>query len=82
MSTLPRLEADFRTDPKGYHVYARDPETWRARGCSRERPVSSAPHRRPRERHLTGNVSYDPSNHEQMVGARAAKWRGIAKDFR
>ena len=29
---------------------------------------------------LTGNVSYDPDNHERMVRVRAAKVQGIAKD--
>ena len=29
----------------------------------------------------TGNVSYDPANHEQMVQLRAAKVAGIAKDI-
>ncbi|HUZ19504.1 MAG TPA: 2-oxoacid:acceptor oxidoreductase subunit alpha [Acidimicrobiales bacterium] len=29
----------------------------------------------------TGNVSYDPANHEQMVRLRAAKIAGIAKDI-
>jgi 2-oxoglutarate ferredoxin oxidoreductase subunit alpha len=30
---------------------------------------------------LTGNVSYDPVNHERMVEVRAAKVEGIAKDI-
>ena len=29
----------------------------------------------------TGNISYDPDNHEQMVRLRAAKVAGIAKDI-
>jgi 2-oxoglutarate ferredoxin oxidoreductase subunit alpha len=29
----------------------------------------------------TGNISYDPENHERMVRLRAAKVAGIAKDF-
>ena len=30
---------------------------------------------------LTGNVSYDPDNHEMMTAARAAKVAGIANDI-
>ncbi len=30
---------------------------------------------------VTGNVSYDPANHERMIHLRAAKIAGIAKDI-
>jgi 2-oxoglutarate ferredoxin oxidoreductase subunit alpha len=31
--------------------------------------------------HLSGNISHDPQNHQQMVETRAAKVEGIAADF-
>ena len=37
-----------------------------------------APHRRPGEEDNTGNISYEPKNHEQMVRPRRAKIDGIA----
>ena len=40
-----------------------------------------APHRRAREGGRTGNISYDPDNHELMTRLRAQKVAGIAGDI-
>ncbi len=68
------------SDPADFHVYARDPAT-----LARRWPV---PGTRGFEHRiggiekdaLTGNVSYDPENHQKMVDTRAQKVAGIA-DF-
>ncbi|MBE7439298.1 MAG: 2-oxoacid:acceptor oxidoreductase subunit alpha [Spirochaetales bacterium] len=66
-------------EPNGYKVYARNPETlarqWAVPGLvGFEHRIGGI------EKHeLTGNVNYDPINHERMVHTRAAKVAGIAR---
>ncbi len=81
IASLPKIEVKFRTDPANYHVYARDPQT-----MAREWVKPGTPGLEHRiggleKDALTGNVSYDPENHERMVRTRAAKIAGIAKDI-
>jgi 2-oxoglutarate ferredoxin oxidoreductase subunit alpha len=80
-AALPDIPVAFRTDPQGFFPYLRDEETlsrpWvrpgtpglehRIGGLSKEA--------------VTGNVSYAPLNHEQMVRLRARKVAGIARDL-
>jgi 2-oxoglutarate ferredoxin oxidoreductase subunit alpha len=78
---LPDLRLDFRTDPKGFMPYERDPET-----LARPWAVPGTPGLEHRigglEKHdVTGEVSYDPANHELMVNLRAEKVRRIANDI-
>ena len=80
---LPDMKQKFRTDPNGYHrVYERDPETM-ARAWVQARERRGLEHRIGglEKDQLTGNVSYDPGNHEQMVRTRAAKVAHIANDI-
>lgn len=70
---IPPIEVKFRTDPNGYQVYARNPET-----LAREwvRPGTPGLEHRVgglEKDFLTGEVSYDPENHQRMVDVRAAK---------
>ncbi len=78
---LPDVPVSFRTDPNGFFPYVRDEQTlarpWvrpgtpglehRIGGLSKE--------------HITGNVSYSPANHEQMIRIRARKIAGIAREI-
>jgi 2-oxoglutarate/2-oxoacid ferredoxin oxidoreductase subunit alpha len=78
---LPTIPVEFRTDPQGFFPYMRDEQTlarpWvrpgtpglehRIGGLSKE--------------HVTGNVSYSPANHEQMIRIRARKIAGIAREL-
>jgi 2-oxoglutarate ferredoxin oxidoreductase subunit alpha len=78
---LPEIPVRFRTDPQGFFPYLRDEGTlarpWvrpgtpglehRIGGISKE--------------HVTGNISYSPANHEQMVRIRARKVAGIAREI-
>jgi 2-oxoglutarate ferredoxin oxidoreductase subunit alpha len=80
-SSLQPIDVPFRTDPQGFFPYLRTEETlsrpWvrpgtpglehRIGGLSKEA--------------VTGNVSYAPLNHEQMVRLRLRKIAGIARDF-
>lgn len=78
---LPAIPARFRTDPEGFFPYLRDPET-----LSRPWVVPGTPGLEHRiggieKEYLTGNVSYAPVNHEQMVRVRARKVAGIAAEI-
>jgi 2-oxoglutarate ferredoxin oxidoreductase subunit alpha len=80
-SDLADVPVSFRTDPNGFFPYIRDEQTlarpWvrpgtpglehRIGGLSKE--------------HITGNVSYSPANHEQMIRIRARKIAGIAREI-
>ncbi|MEE9274892.1 MAG: 2-oxoacid:acceptor oxidoreductase subunit alpha [bacterium] len=81
VSDLPEMEASFRTDPEGFAPYLRDPETlarpWTPPGTpGMEHRIGGL-----EKEDGSGNVSYDPENHEHMVRTRAAKVAGIAKDI-
>ncbi|HEY2289273.1 MAG TPA: 2-oxoacid:acceptor oxidoreductase subunit alpha [Thermoanaerobaculia bacterium] len=78
---LPDLRIDFRTDPEGFHPYARDPET-----LARPWAIPGTPGLEHRiggleKENVTGNVSYDPVNHESMVHLRAEKVARIAREL-
>jgi 2-oxoglutarate ferredoxin oxidoreductase subunit alpha len=69
-----------RTDPTGYNVYARNPET-----LAREWVVPGTPGLEHRiggleKDALTGAVSYDPVNHETMIKTRAAKVQRVQQE--
>ena len=71
----------FRTAPEGFHPFLRDPATlarpWVRPGTpGLEHRIGGI------ERDYdSGNISYDPDNHQRMTLARAAKIEGIAKDI-
>ncbi|MFD1825063.1 2-oxoacid:acceptor oxidoreductase subunit alpha [Mumia zhuanghuii] len=80
-STLPRIEPGFATAPgegETFMPYARDPEThapaWAPPG------VAGLEHRIGgiEKADGTGNISYDPANHDRMVRHRAAKVARVA----
>jgi 2-oxoglutarate ferredoxin oxidoreductase subunit alpha len=78
---LPEIKVEFRTEPKGYFPYLRDPET-----LSRPWAVPGTPGLEHRiggleKDYLTGNVSYAPINHEQMVRVRSRKIAGIVREI-
>ena len=78
---LPEIRVAFRTDPKGYFPYLRDPET-----LARPWAIPGTPGLEHRiggleKEYLTGNVSYAPANHEQMVRVRARKIAGIVREI-
>ena len=81
IAKLPPMQARFRTDPKDYKVYARDEKTL-ARAWVRPGTPGLEHRIGGLEKHaLTGNVSYDPDNHEKMVRTRAERIERIADDI-
>ncbi|HYA68113.1 MAG TPA: 2-oxoacid:acceptor oxidoreductase subunit alpha [Acidimicrobiales bacterium] len=89
VGTLPDLRVDFAVEPnhtlddgrKVFWPYVRDERT-----LARPWAVPGTPGLEHRIGGLekadgSGNVSYEPANHERMVHLRAAKVAGIARDF-
>jgi len=77
---LPDIEVHFRTDAEGFEPYLRDEET-----LSRPWAIPGTPGLEHRiggleKQNITGNVSYNPENHDRMVRLRAEKIARIA-DF-
>jgi 2-oxoglutarate ferredoxin oxidoreductase subunit alpha len=80
-SELPRIEVDLWTKQDGFKPYARDPET-----LARPWAVPGTPGLQHRIGGLekedgSGNVSYDPLNHDKMVRLREEKIAGVARDI-
>lgn len=80
VETLPDLTVTFATDNgQTFLPYARDPQTlarpWAIPGTKGlEHRIGGI-----EKADKTGNISYDPTNHDFMVRTRAAKVAGIAK---
>ena len=75
---LPDLRVEFRTDANGFKPYLRDPNT-----LARPWAIPGTPGLEHRiggieKEDGTGNVSYDPQNHDYMVRLRAEKVERIA----
>ncbi len=80
LEDLPDLRTDFRTDPEGFHPYQRDEKT-----LARPWAIPGTPGLEHRiggleKEAVTGNVSYDPMNHQAMTDVRAAKVARIVQD--
>ena len=78
---LPEIPIKFETNPENFNPYRRDPET-----LSRPWALPGTPGLEHRiggleKEDITGNVSYDPLNHEHMVRLRAEKVALIANDI-
>jgi 2-oxoglutarate/2-oxoacid ferredoxin oxidoreductase subunit alpha len=80
MEDLPDIPVKFRTDPQGFQPYQRDPDT-----LARPWAIPGTPGLEHRiggleKQENTGNVNYEPLNHERMVRLRAAKVAAIVQD--
>ena len=71
----------FRTDPEGYQVYARDPETMARAWVKPGTPGLLHRIGGIEKHHLTGDISYDADNHQEMTNNRLNRILGIAKDI-
>jgi 2-oxoglutarate ferredoxin oxidoreductase subunit alpha len=81
VADLPDLRVRFHTDPEGFRPYQRDSET-----LARPWAIPGTPGLEHRiggleKENVSGNVSYDANNHEQMVHLRAEKVARIANDI-
>jgi 2-oxoglutarate ferredoxin oxidoreductase subunit alpha len=81
VSELPEIPVHFETNPENFQPYRRDPQT-----LARPWAVPGTPGLEHRiggleKQDVTGNVNYEPLNHERMVRLRAEKVAGIAQDI-
>ena len=79
--SLPDIPVSFRTDPEGFFPYLRDPATL-SRPWVRPGPPGLE-HRIGglEKQDVTGNISYEPENHDHMVRTRAEKVRRVAQEI-
>jgi len=78
---LPDISHPFATNPEGFQPYARDEKT-----LSRPWAIPGTPGLEHRiggleKENITGNVSYDPENHDLMNHLRTEKIERIANDI-
>jgi 2-oxoglutarate ferredoxin oxidoreductase subunit alpha len=81
MKDLPDFKVEFRTDPQGFFPYLRDENTlarpWVRPGTpGLEHRIGGL-----EKDYLTGNISYAPTNHEQMVRVRYRKMAKITQEI-
>jgi 2-oxoglutarate ferredoxin oxidoreductase subunit alpha len=81
VNAVPEFPIPQRVEPQGFQPFLRDSET-----LARPWAVPGAPGLEHRigglERSAeSGNISYDPDNHQKMTDLRAAKIQGIANDI-
>ena len=78
---LPKFEVKYETNPVGFQPYKRNPDT-----LARSWAIPGTPGLEHRiggieKQDVTGNINYEPLNHEHMVRTRAEKVAGIAQDI-
>jgi len=81
VTKLPPIEITFRTEPEGFFPYLRDPATlarpWVRPGTpGLEHRIGGI-----EKQDVTGNISYDPENHDHMVRTRAEKVRRVGQEI-
>jgi 2-oxoglutarate/2-oxoacid ferredoxin oxidoreductase subunit alpha len=81
LDEIPAFPVKFATNPEGFQPYKRDPETlarpWAIPGTKGlEHRIGGL-----EKQDVTGNVNYEPLNHEHMVRIRAAKVQAIVQDI-
>jgi len=78
---IPAIPVKFATDPAGFMPYKRNPETlarpWAVPGTKGlEHRIGGL-----EKQDVSGNINYEPMNHENMVRIRAAKIDAIVQDI-
>ncbi|MGA3295723.1 MAG: 2-oxoacid:acceptor oxidoreductase subunit alpha [Candidatus Acidiferrales bacterium] len=80
LADLPEIPVHFETNPVGFQPYRRNPET-----LARPWAIPGTPGLEHRiggieKQDVTGNINYEPLNHERMVRLRAEKVASIVQD--
>lgn len=81
ITKLPRIEVNYWKEKEGFFPYLRDKQT-----LARPWAIPGTPHLEHRiggleKADITGNVNYDPINHEKMVKLRVEKIARIVDDI-
>jgi 2-oxoglutarate/2-oxoacid ferredoxin oxidoreductase subunit alpha len=80
LSDIPDFPVKFTTDPNGFMPYKRNPQTlarpWALPGTpGLEHRIGGL-----EKQDVSGNINYEPLNHENMVRIRAAKVAAVVQD--
>ncbi len=80
VADLPEIPVHFETNPENFEPYRRDPKT-----LARPWAIPGTPGLEHRiggleKQDVTGNINYEPLNHERMVRLRAEKVAAIVQD--
>jgi 2-oxoglutarate ferredoxin oxidoreductase subunit alpha len=81
LSDIPDIPVNFAKNPEGFKPYKRNPDTlarpWAIPGTlGLEHRIGGL-----EKQDVSGNINYEPLNHENMVRIRAAKVAGIVQDI-
>ena len=81
LSEIPDIPVNFAKNPEGFKPYKRNPDT-----LARPWAIPGTPGLEHRiggleKQDVSGNINYEPLNHENMVRIRAAKVAGIVQDI-
>jgi 2-oxoglutarate/2-oxoacid ferredoxin oxidoreductase subunit alpha len=81
LDSIPDFTVKFASDPVDFKPYRRNPDT-----LARPWAIPGTPGLEHRvggleKQDVTGNINYEPLNHENMVRIRAAKVEGIVQDI-
>ena len=81
VSELPEIPVHFETNPEDFHPYRRNATT-----LARPWAIPGTPGLEHRvggieKQDVTGNINYDPLNHERMVRLRASKVEAVADEI-
>jgi len=81
LDEIPEISVKFATDATDFRPYRRNPDT-----LARPWAIPGTPGLEHRiggleKQDVTGNINYEPLNHEKMVRIRAAKVEAIAQDI-
>ena len=81
LDEIPEIPVHFATNPEDFLPYSRDPQT-----LARPWAIPGTPGLEHRiggleKQDITGNVNYEPLNHEEMVRLRAAKVEAVSQDI-
>lgn len=80
VSELETFKKEYRNDPENFQPYMRDENLsrpWAVPGTAGlEHRIGGL-----EKAHITGNVSYDPDNHDYMVRLRAEKVKNVQNDL-
>jgi 2-oxoglutarate/2-oxoacid ferredoxin oxidoreductase subunit alpha len=81
LDSIPEFKVKFASDPADFRPYRRNPDT-----LARPWAVPGTPGLEHRiggleKQDVTGNINYEPLNHENMVRIRAAKVEAIVQDI-
>jgi len=81
LDQIPKIPVNFVTNPEGFLPYKRDEKT-----LARPWAIPGTPGLEHRvggleKQDVTGNINYEPLNHERMVRLRAAKVEAVGQDI-